>query len=202
MEYQRQQTNITFNSETRSNRPGRPNRNRYIFEKEFAKRTLANLKFIDNEVDKRHKQGIDDKDIHDVFEVTQLINSFVGMVILPKEKFYNNLRRNNRFLSPEASQLLANLSNDRRRYFSTYTFEYRGETVREELNPKTLSRHFRNAVAHNNLEILPQDFTGEGKVTGFVFKDDYYGERFRLELNLDEIRILLEAICELILSVA
>jgi hypothetical protein len=74
--------------------------------------------------------------------------------------------------------------------------------VREELNPKNLSRHFRNAIAHNNLEILPQDFTGEGKVTGVVFKDNYYDERFRLELDLKEIRILLEAVCELILSVA
>ena len=160
------------------------------------------MRFIDAEIEKRHEQGIDDKDIHDVFEVTQLINSFVGMVILPKEKFFNSLRGYNRFLSPEANQLLHNLTNDRRRYYSSYTFEYQGRTVREELNPKNLSRHFRNAIAHNNLEILPQDFTGEGKVTGVVFKDNYYDERFRLELDLKEIRILLEAVCELILSVA
>ncbi|MBQ8985956.1 MAG: hypothetical protein IJ100_01740 [Lachnospiraceae bacterium] len=199
MEYHHEQTNITLRSE---NQIRRANRNRYVFEKEFAKRTLANLRFIDAEIEKRHEQGIDDKDIHDVFEVTQLINSFVGMVILPKEKFFNSLRGYNRFLSPEANQLLHNLTNDRRRYYSSYTFEYQGRTVREELNPKNLSRHFRNAIAHNNLEILPQDFTGEGKVTGVVFKDNYYDERFRLELDLKEIRILLEAVCELILSVA
>lgn len=199
MEYHHEQTNISLRSE---NRNRRANRNRYVFEKEFAKRTLANLRFIDAEIEKRHAQGIDDKDIHDVFEVTQLINSFVGMVILPKEKFFNSLRGYNRFLSPEANQLLHNLTNDRRRYFSSYTFEYQGRTVREELNPKNLSRHFRNAIAHNNLEILPQDFTGEGKVTGVIFKDNYYDEKFRLELDLKEIRILLEAVCELILSVA
>lgn len=197
MEYQREQTNITFSSDDQRNQK------RYVFEKEFAKRTLANLHFIDEEIKKRHRLGIDDRDIHDVFEVTQLINSFVGMIILPKETFYRNLRGYSRFLSPKAKLLLDNLANDPRKYSSTYTYEHRGEQIREQLTPKNLSRHFRNAIAHNNLEILPQDYTGEGKVTGFVFKDsNNYGEEFRLELTIDEIRILLEAECDLILSLA
>ncbi len=199
MEYHNEQTGIVFRGE---NRRSRSNENRYVFEKEFAKRTLANLRFIDKEVERRHQQGIEDKDIHDVFEVTQLINSFVGMVILPKESFYHRLRGHNHFLSTEADQLITELSRDRDRYFSTYTFEYQGRTVREELNPKTLSRHFRNAIAHNNLEILPRDFTGEGKITGVIFRDKNYDETFRLKLDLREIRLLLEATCELIISFA
>lgn len=55
-----------------------------LIEYVFAKRTLANLKYIDNEVEKHHEQGISDQDIHDLFEVTQLINSFVGLLIIPK----------------------------------------------------------------------------------------------------------------------
>ncbi len=197
MEYQREQTNITFRSDDHRNQ------NRYVFEKEFAKRTLANLRFIDEEINKRHRLGIDDRDIHDVFEVTQLINSFIGMIILPKETFYRKLGRFRRFLTPKAKLLLDDLSNNPRKYTSTYTYEHDGEQIREQLTPKSLSRHFRNAIAHNNLEILPQDYTGEGKVTGFVFKDhNDYGEEFRLELTIDEIRILLEAECELILSLA
>lgn len=195
-EYRYDQTDIRFRNESL-------NRRRDGFEKEFAKRTLANLRFIDREVEHRRALGIDDRDIHDVFEVTQLINSFVGMVILPKESFYRKLQFRSRFLSPKANLLLDNLSNDPRKYTSTYTFEYYGETVKEQLTPKNLSRHFRNAIAHNNLEILPKDYNGEGKVTGFVFKDSNdYGEEFRLELTIEQIRILLEAECELILSLA
>lgn len=198
-DYRYNQTRIQFRNENTNNQNG----NRFVFEKEFAKRTLANLRFIDEEVAHRKELGIDDRDIHDVFEVTQLINSFVGMIILPKESFYRRLRGYSRFLSPEANQLLNNLTNDRIKYESTYTFEYNGNTVREQLTPKTLSRHFRNAIAHNNLEILPRNYTNEGKVEGFIFRDNNdYGERFKLELTIDEIRILLEAECELILSFA
>lgn len=196
-DYRYDQTNIHFQNEN-------PNdQHKYVFEKEFAKRTLANLRFIDDEVKRRREQGIDDRDIHDVFEVTQLINSFVGLIILPKESFYQRLQYYNRFLSNKANRLLNNLSNDLTKYKSTYTYEHDGRIFNERLSPKTLSRHFRNAIAHNNLEILPVDYTSEGKVTGFVFKDkNNYGETFRLELSVDEIRILLEAECELILSFA
>ena len=198
-DYRYEQTEIRFRNESLNS----TGRSEHVFEKEFAKRTLANLHFIDREVERRRVLGKDDRDIHDVFEVTQLINSFVGMIILPKESFYRKLRGYSRFLAPRANLLLDNLSNDPEKYTSSYTFEYRGETVREQLTPKTLSRHFRNAIAHNNLEILPKDYASEGKVTGFVFKDsNNYGEEFRLELTIDQIRLLLEAECELILSFA
>lgn len=193
--YQKQQTNIYFPNENYNNRDS--------FEIEFAKRTLANLQFIEKEVEKRHQQGIDDKNIHDVFEVTQLINSFVGMIILPKESFFERLRHNDRFLSPEGNLLLNRLSNDLSKYESTYTYTQGGERRRERLTPKNLSRHLRNAIAHNNLEIIPRDYSKSGKVEGFIFKDNNdWGERFRLELTIDEIRVLLLEECKLILSLA
>lgn len=190
MEYHFDQTNVSMVAESS-----------YSFEKEFAKRTLANLKFIEAEIDSRHAQGIEDKDIHDVFEVTQLINSFVGMLILPKEAFYRKMSNNMPFNSNEANDILRQLSRNPAKYYSTYTFRnYNGDVVPERLTPKNLARHFRNAVAHNHLTILPKDYTGDGIITGVEFSDNVRGESFSLELSIDEIRTLLLALCELILS--
>lgn len=176
----------------------------HSFEAEFAKRTLANLDFIEKEVDRRHAMNIEDKDIHDVFEVTQLINSFVGMLILPKEKYYEKLGNKTVFKSDEANDILRYLENDPQKYFSTYKRKDScGKWQTEELTPKNLARHFRNAVAHNRLTILPKDARGDGIITGVEFLDESrHGESFRLELNLNEIRTLLIALCNTILNAA
>ncbi len=69
--------------------------------------------------------------------------------------------------------------------------------------PKNLARHFRNVVAHNHLTILPKDYSGDGIIIGVEFSDDNsWGDSFTLELNIDEIRTLLLALCDLILSFA
>ena len=193
--YENEQTGIRFRNESSSSQN--------VFEREFAKRTLENLRFIERAVEVRHQAGLDDKDIHDVFEVTQLINSFVGLLILPKESFYKKLENQNQFLSDKARMLFNNINNRIGKYESTYTYKENGVVLKEPLTPQTMSRHLRNAIAHNNLEILPKDYSKGGKVEGFVFKDNNTrGETFRLELTIDEIRTLLLAECELILSLA
>lgn len=198
MEYHFDQTNVNVVAESAVHYGV------YPFEKEFAKRTLANLKYIENEIDRRHSQGISDQDIHDVFEVTQLINSFIGMLILPKEAFFRSMGNNVPFKSKKANDILMDLSRDPNKYHSTYKYTDRyGDEHKERLTPKNLARHFRNAVAHNHLSILPKDYTGDGIITGVEFSDNNSrGEDFTLELNIDEIRTLLLALCELILSYA
>ncbi len=174
----------------------------HSFEREFARRTLANLKFVEKEVEERHSKGITDNDIDDVFEITQLVNSFVGMLILPKEAYYKAVRNEAPFRSEEANIIIHRLSRDSSRYSCTYTYKTRnGNQKKEYLTPKNLARHFRNAVAHDNLTIIPQDLGQGGSITGIVFKDrNNSGEEFSLELTVDEIRVLLSALCELILT--
>lgn len=48
---------------------------------DFAKRTLSNLESI--------KQN---KELSDVYEVTQLINSLLGLLVFPKEEFWDYIR--------------------------------------------------------------------------------------------------------------
>lgn len=47
------------------------------YEFSFAERTIKNLEFIKGQVEKERRLGKNDHEIQDVFEVTQLINSFV-----------------------------------------------------------------------------------------------------------------------------
>ncbi len=48
---------------------------------------------------------------------------------------------------------------------------------KERLTPKNLARHFRNAVAHNHLTILPKEYIGEGIITGVEFLMTILGVR-------------------------
>ena len=52
------------------------------YEFSFAKRTLANLEFIENRVREEREAGLKDNEITDAFEVTQLLNSFIGLDLL------------------------------------------------------------------------------------------------------------------------
>lgn len=54
----------------------------------FAERTLKNLSFIQNHVVKEKAAGKKDEGIMDAFEITQLINSFVGLLIIPRQKCF------------------------------------------------------------------------------------------------------------------
>lgn len=195
MEYNVKQTNNDF-----LNRNSK-NDDNYEFVREFARRTLANLKFIEKEVESRHEAGIEDKDIHDVFEVTQLINSFVGMLIFPKEACYNNIWNRNLFRNSGAEMILRNIVNNPSKYHSTYTREDKntGHMDKKQQELKNFSRHFRNAVAHNHLKILSDD---NASIAGIEFFDidKHMREVFRVKLSLEEIRILLIALCEAILE--
>lgn len=176
--------------------------NEESFERVFAKRTLANLEFIEKEVESKRNEGFEDKDIDYVFEVTQLINSFVGLLIFPKESYYRNVRYNDRFISNEANEIINQLNNSTNKFRCSYQYiDGRGENRRERLSPKTLARHFRNAVAHNHLSILPKSLNKDSVISGVEFSDnDDNGSTFWLSLDVKEIRILLVALCELILS--
>lgn len=56
--------------------------------RDFAERTLHNLRFIDEQY-KLFREG---KQSTEVYEVTQLINSMLGLLVFPKEKFWDHLK--------------------------------------------------------------------------------------------------------------
>lgn len=62
------------------------------YEFSFAERTIKNLDFIQKRVNEEKSEGKEDWEITDAFEVTQLINSFVGLLIIPRQKCFKYMR--------------------------------------------------------------------------------------------------------------
>lgn len=94
---------------------------------DFAKRTLANLMFIE-----AHKQQ------PNVYEVTQMINSLLGLLVFPKEEFWNNIKR----------EPLANIPYTTRINIRQDTYTDRCTDLR------TLVRHIRNSISHFGIEFV------------------------------------------------
>jgi len=105
------------------------------FEKEFIRRTKVNLEFIQT----THARDKDKK----VFEVTQLINSMLGLLVFPKEAFYDLI--------------------DNQKTLDTYRqdgWEIPVPTIGNKANWNNLQqyvRHMRNGVTHRHIEFSSID---------------------------------------------
>ena len=172
------------------------------FEFELARRTIVNLNNIDHQYVQQKKAGRTDEQISDVYEVTQLLNSFIGLLVIPRERFlvYGNTEMPSIFVTEEARELLKTLNRERNkpsgRYYTTY------KNGKERLTPWTISRHLRNAISHGSLDIQPKTIEQGSSITGFSFIDKNIKteEEFKLELTIQEIRLILIETANLILS--
>lgn len=185
------------------------------YEFSFAQRTIKNLEFIQKRVEEEKAQGKKDQEIQDAFEVTQLINSFIGLLIIPRQKCYNHLIDDARFpRGSDAEKLLERISTDRNKCKDTYRETKYDSTIGdyvptdeyEKITPKKLALRLRNAVSHDRLIIQPLFPGKNGVITGIEFsdrpqkRDNKYGEYFKLLLTIEETEILVKALSELLLS--
>lgn len=113
------------------------------FTSDFANRTWINYKKIKN----------------GPFEVTQMINSLFGLLIVPEEKFkYKSLTHAEKQTigdSPDIQKIIALIDDCRNdhRYKSTYPNE-QGEGITDFDMVANLCRHMRNSIAHGGYEGL------------------------------------------------
>jgi len=185
------------------------------YEFSFAKRTIKNLEFIQKQVMEEKGQGKKDHEIQDAFEVTQLINSFVGLLIIPRQMCFKYLPENSSFpAGSEAQRLFEIIRNDPCKCEDTYRKKVRDPKTKrlirtneqEEVTPKILALRLRNAVSHDHLIIHPQSPGKDGIITGIEFSDrptrtrSDNQEYFRLFLTVKETEILVRALSELLLS--
>ena len=156
------------------------------FEYKFAKRTLTNLELIEKEYRKEKSNGLSDQEICSVYEVTQLINSFTGFLVIPRAEFFDYLPDNISFdKESEAYSVLENIKEGKNKYKYKNTYhkcvkknidgksklEYYKEY--EALTPKTLALRLRNAIAHSRITITPKKGYHDTSITGFVFEDSH-----------------------------
>ncbi len=185
------------------------------YEFSFAERTLKNLEFIQNRVKGEKACGKQDCEITDAFEVTQLINSFVGLLIIPRQKCFKYMPDDIMFpMGSAAASLFERISIDKEICEDTYfekkwnpkTEKWEKTNQRERITPKILALRLRNAVSHDHLKIQPLSPGKNGVITGIEFSDrptsdsSKSREFFRLLLTVEETEILVKALAELLLS--
>lgn len=139
---------------------------------DFAQRTFDNLVLIEK-LSKLEKPE-DGK----AYEVTALINSFIGLLIFPQQEFYYSL--------PEQFPNLCIKT-----AFETKDSNYPSDRIPTY---KGMLRHLRNAVSHQRLSVHPVH-TEVHNIHAFKFEDfdKDSGYRFEIVLTIEVIReVLLE----------
>lgn len=132
--------------------------------RDFIARTLHNLEFI--EVQARNQGGADGQ----VYEVTQLINSMLGLLIFPREGFWVHLSaRPLHTLPPE---------------FETLRRATRARDLRQ------LIRLMRNSFAHFNVKT--RSFMGQIDSLVLTNLNDQKQITWEMEITVDELRAFVD----------
>ena len=147
------------------------------FIRDFAERTKANLELLAD----------------GPYEVTQLINSTVGLLIIPREKCFNSITDN--LIKPE---LLTRMKNN----IGVHTHE--GEESIESIDLQKICRHMRNAVAHGNIDFKAEKSpltSGPLTIHSVVFTDTNphnSTEQFKINVSIGLLKEFLFAFSDAI----
>lgn len=138
---------------------------------DFAKRTRRNLDVIQQQ----RGQG------QEVYEVTQLINSMLGLLVLPKEHYYQSIPK-----TP-----LAQLRQE----------GWPESVLSGDCDPpqhlRDLIRLLRNSIAHFNIEFTESD----GQIDGVVLSNRRDNKTtWKAKLSLDELVKITNRFVDLILN--
>jgi hypothetical protein len=138
------------------------------FMNDFFKRTLHNLKVYQAQFE---LENCDFK-----YEITQLINSLLGLVIFLKESqihFENNDESLKLFMRKNDPEIWS--------YSEEHCF-------------KNYFRHLRNSIAHKRIEIIPNE---KNEIYELVFNDkNGKNGEFKLKLSINSIRELIDLMQE------
>ena len=165
----------------------------YIFQEfvsDFSGRTKQNIRVIDS-ICNEHDDNPDKK----VYEVTQLINSLFGMIILPCEKYYNKINESDYMYESsykEIQELIKTLISQKF-LRSTYSGEH------ENIEVFMFIKRLRNALAHSGngkLNFYPAN-NNKDNIKAVYFLDSYQNYTFCCKLSVKRIKRLCELLPEL-----
>ena len=143
--------------------------------KEFAYRTKKNL-----ETTEQIQREYPESQIK-IYETTQLINSLLGLIIFPREKYYDNI--------PETP--ITDLANN------GWPIPKVIDGYQQARNLRELVSNLRHAFAHCNIEFLNQD----SEISGLkVWNKDPRNGRilWKAKMTINDIKILTDKLAELI----
>lgn len=135
------------------------------FVKDFAFRTKKNLKYIES----KKNIGCDS-----VFEFTQLVNSLLGLLVIPQERECDRICNN--FVSQKTCEGLKACI-ERNDYNNECDFT-------------NILRHMRNAIAHGQVEIGATN----GEISSILFIDKNHNNcrQFHIRLTCSQLRDFIE----------
>ena len=137
--------------------------------RDFAERTRKNLRTIE---DLQAKGG-------EAYEVTQLVNSMLGLLVFPREKFIDQI--------PQTS--LSDLE------AGGWPIPKVDGVFPQAKDLRELIRYLRNAIAHFNIE-----FIGEKIQSVRVWNTRNSTTTWRAEIGLEELRAIAERFTDLLLA--
>jgi len=143
--------------------------------KDFAKRTLINLDYVQ----KQQQAGIP------VYEVTQLVNSLLGLLVFPREHWINKIP-----MKP-----LVDLVDDG---WPKLEILYQNPRSVECKDLKQLTRYLRNAISHCNVKFIPGN---DNYIDGLELWNISRGkENWRIRLSIPDLEIIARKFIALLLS--
>lgn len=177
---------------------------RILQERDAKKRREYEKELLRLEEEMRKRQYV----IEDFYDVTQLLNSMIGLLIFPEQVAYDSLSKKEEDLE-EQFPVLFECKSAEGAYSSNYVYlsgDQKG--VPENDSPQNMLRHLRNAASHEQLSIFPENgrlSNGNEVIEAIVFQDEKrsgkYGDmKFQLRVPVGLLEPLLMEICDCILA--
>ena len=143
--------------------------------RDFAERTRKNLEVIEKIKGQQSES--------EVFEVTQLINSMLGLLVFPQQRYFDSIPR-----TP-----LDELEKQ------GWTIPKTRENFPEARNLQDLVRLLRNAIAHFNIKFAADS---PSKITGvIIWNNNREGRKtWEAELSLEDLRQITQNFIDLLQS--
>lgn len=161
-----------------------------------------------------YEMRVNGYEISDFFEITQLINSLIGLLVFPEQEGYEQISNNPSDLKEMLPLLNEYVNNRPGRYNNTYKERIREvpflSLPAEYKSPKNIIRHLRNAASHKKIGIRPLNgeiVEGRQEIREVVFEDSCgiknkgtYQE-FELKIAVEDLEPLLLEIGNVLLQI-
>lgn len=174
--------------------------NYYYQKKRFAKSEEERIDAeaeIENVLREMNRKGFA---VEEYYEVTDLINSLVGLLVFPEQATYRYIssRENDmRQLFPHLWKCMQSAD-----YRNTYEDE-----DGDKNSPQNIIRHLRNSLSHNKVMIVPKSATigNKQQITAITFKDEKRkpnGQRqeFALTISVKDLEKVVMEICDYLIQ--
>ena len=157
-------------------------------------------------------------DIAEYYEVTDLINSLIGLLIFPESNVFDYIPKYERNLKEKFPQLYKCKQYDRKflndappiiRYRSAVDEKYK---TMEKNSPRDICRHLRNSLCHWRVMIEPHSASiGEGQrqIVSIQFQDEgkcrdehgrWHDVKFSLTIKVEDLEDVVMEICDYLIN--